>query len=106
MTCPKFQFGKAGANPGFHIFRGKKSNKNWPFLCVLSLPAEHHLAMTPTGSSYLSQVIPAHVTSHVTPPVIITQPYSGEKCNTAAAQYITQEEASKKKGDYSAPLVD
>ena len=63
--------------------------------------------MTPTGSSYLSQVIPAHVTSHVTPPVIITQPYSGEKCNTAAAQYITQEEeASKKKGDYSAPLVD
>ena len=43
---------------------------------------------------------------HAARPVIITQPYSGEKCNTAAAQYITQEEASKKKGDYSAPLVD
>ena len=91
--------------PAFTFSGGKNPTKIGHFY-VYSLPAEHHLAMTPTGSSYLSQVIPAHVTSHVTPPVIITQPYSGEKCNTAAAQYITQEEASKKKGDYSAPLVD
>lgn len=45
---------------------------------------KNHLAMmmTPTGNSYLSKVIPLHVTGHVTRPVIITQPYWTKICIT------------------------
>ena len=60
--------------------------------------------MTPTGSSYLSQVILAHVTGHVTP----TGNYHStifwvEKCNTKVkAQYKEGKRKRKKEGDYSA----
>ena len=60
---------------------------------------QHHLAMTPTGSSYLSQVILAHVTGHVTP----TGNYHStifwvEKCNTKVkAQYKESKRKRKRR---------